>query len=45
MLKKTPSFVLGRSDHSTYWSSTPRGLRSLWPRWMTGLSILVDPPG
>ena len=41
MLKMAPSFVLGRSDPSTYFESTPRGLCSLRPRWMTILSILI----
>jgi transcriptional regulator with XRE-family HTH domain len=31
LLKKVLNFVLSRSNHSTYYTSTPRGLRSLWP--------------
>jgi len=41
MLKKAPNFVLGRSTPSTYFPNTPQGPRSLRPRWLAFLSILI----
>lgn len=40
MVKKLSSFVLGRSNPSTYFLSTPQGPRSLRPRWQSFLTIL-----